>query len=202
MSKKISQLELLETLSGREEFPVSFDSGNYRVKISSFAYYFTKEKLGLGRVDNTTDAEKPISTKQQEALDTKASSESVQLLRQDIASVFYGLDNKAEQNHTHQLNEVDGLQDRLETIDVSLSSILNTVLPSYSQSLTALESRVNNFTIPTSFAISAVTGLAQALSEKAAGIHQHAVTQILGLDDHIRNMIPSKATAEVIVSEW
>ena len=37
----------------------------------------TQEQVGLGRVDNTPDTEKPVSAKQQEALDLKADKESV-----------------------------------------------------------------------------------------------------------------------------
>ena len=45
-----------------------------------------KGDVGLGNVDNTSDAAKPISTATQTALDLKATSSSVTTLSNDIGS--------------------------------------------------------------------------------------------------------------------
>lgn len=51
----------------------------------------TKAQVGLGSVNNTSDADKPVSTAQQAALDLKADS-----------------------SHTHPISQVSGLQDALD----------------------------------------------------------------------------------------
>lgn len=62
-----------------------------------------KADVGLGNVTNTSDDDKPISTLQQTALNTKASTT-------DLSS---GLAGKANTSHTHTTGQVTGLDDAL-----------------------------------------------------------------------------------------
>lgn len=59
----------------------------------------TKEQVGLGNVDNTADLDKPISNATQEALDEKANLE-----------------------HTHEVGEVNGLQDLVDELQVNIDT--------------------------------------------------------------------------------
>lgn len=57
----------------------------------------TKNNIGLGNVDNTSDLDKPISTATQNALNAKADSSNT-YTRTDIDGA---LNNKSDINHTH-----------------------------------------------------------------------------------------------------
>lgn len=59
----------------------------------------TKEQVGLENVDNTSDLDKPISNATQEALDEKADVE-----------------------HTHEVGEVNGLQDLVDELQVNIDN--------------------------------------------------------------------------------
>jgi len=76
MSKKISQLEELIEAKGSEHLVLAWDDKNYRLTLRKAGEYLktllSKEDVGLGNVDNTSDIDKPISTATQQALDNKA----------------------------------------------------------------------------------------------------------------------------------
>lgn len=60
----------------------------------------TKSQVGLSNVDNTSDANKPISTAAQAALDGKANSSHTHVIA-DITGLQTALDDKAASSHTH-----------------------------------------------------------------------------------------------------
>ena len=62
-----------------------------------------KGALELGNVDNTSDADKPVSTLTQAALDDKA----------DTTALTNGLAGKADSDHPHSLEDVVLLETRL-----------------------------------------------------------------------------------------
>ena len=72
----------------------------------------TKNHLGLGNVDNTSDANKPVSTAQQAALDGKANSVHTHAISQ-VTGLQTALDGKAPTVHTHAIGDVTGLQTAL-----------------------------------------------------------------------------------------
>lgn len=89
----------------------------------------TKEQVGLGNVDNTSDADKPISTATQTALNDKASKEYVDegLLEK------VGYDDIIDNLYTHQSNQalsaeqgtqLDAKIERLENDTISLVRVL------------------------------------------------------------------------------
>lgn len=68
MSGKISQAQALATATGQEQVLVAINNANYKVSLSGIAALTTKATVGLGAVDNTADAVKPVSTAQQAAI--------------------------------------------------------------------------------------------------------------------------------------
>lgn len=70
MTKRISELTELLVLDGTEEIPVAKGGENFKVK-SGLLGFATKQTLGLDLVDNTPDADKPVSTAVQTALAEK-----------------------------------------------------------------------------------------------------------------------------------
>jgi len=79
----------------------------------------TKSMVGLGSVDNTPDASKPISTAMQAALDGKASATHGHAIS-DVTGLQTALDGKqasgsyAASTHTHAIGDVTGLQTALD----------------------------------------------------------------------------------------
>jgi hypothetical protein len=65
----------------------------------------TKADIGLGNVDDTTDAAKPVSVATQTALNAKA----------DTSTVTSGLAGKADTAHSHTIADVTNLQSALNT---------------------------------------------------------------------------------------
>ena len=76
--KKITDLDLVTTVSDDDLFIVETATGTKSVKIETFRdTEVTKESIGLGNVDNTSDLNKPISTATQTALNAKANTTDV-----------------------------------------------------------------------------------------------------------------------------
>jgi hypothetical protein len=73
----------------------------------------TKSMVGLANVDNTSDANKPISTATQTALDGKAASTHTHA-QSDVTGLSTALSGKANTSHTHAVSDVTGLQDELD----------------------------------------------------------------------------------------
>lgn len=91
-AKKISELQELDSLTGNETLPIVKEGKNYKVKLRIFEKRFienlTKADVGLDKVDNTSDIDKPVSKATQRALM-----------------------NKAPRDHRHNVDEIDGLDE-------------------------------------------------------------------------------------------
>lgn len=72
MAKRISELPTLSTPEVDAGILVEHSGQNYRLPVGQILNEITAERVGLDHVDNTADADKPISTAQQQALDGKA----------------------------------------------------------------------------------------------------------------------------------
>lgn len=201
MSKKISELDPIDRITGLEEFPVRLGTSNFRMKVSDITGFFTKERIGLGRVDNTTDAEKPVSGPQQTALDGKVNTIDFNTLSQTMAG-------KANTQHTHELSEINGLVDRFDSITTGLNTLGNriTVTEGY---IVQLTTRINDIVVPTSFDISAVNGLTAVIQDhssridsKADSAHSHTANSITGLTTFVNTVLGTKTYASVGTSDW
>jgi len=80
----------------------------------------TKEQVGLGNVDNTSDADKPISTATQVALDGKASTTSLE----QAAS---NLDAEVTERRAQDVQLADGAGWEVPVVGLKLASVLRTV---------------------------------------------------------------------------
>lgn len=89
--RRISELPEATELTGDELLEIVQDGENHRVRVDQLSggsapvqsvqgrtgdVVITAEDVGLGNVDNTSDADKPVSTAQQAALDGKVDKES------------------------------------------------------------------------------------------------------------------------------
>lgn len=87
----------------------------------------TKSMVGLGNVDNTSDASKPISTATQTALDGKAATSHTHAIA-DVTGLQSALDGKqaagsyAAATHTHAISDVTGLQTALDGKQKTITS--------------------------------------------------------------------------------
>jgi hypothetical protein len=87
----------------------------------------TKSMVGLGNVDNTSDASKPISSATQTALDGKAATSHTHAIA-DVTGLQTALDRKqaagsyAAASHTHGISDVTGLQTALDTKQKTITS--------------------------------------------------------------------------------
>ena len=120
-----------------------------------------KSDVGLGNVDNTSDASKPVSTAMQNALDGKAAASHTHTIA-DVTGLQTALDGKqasgsyASATHGHSISDVTGLQTALDGKQAAGSYAAATH----------------------GHAIGDVTGLQTALDGKAATSHTHAADAI------------------------
>ena len=109
-NKKISQFEMLLTLSGLEQAALSYAGSNYRVTLNSIAALATKQSVGLGNADNTSDLNKPLSQAAISALGLKANiGHSHVLAMTEVTDLIPTLAEKSIVGHTHVLSEIGGL---------------------------------------------------------------------------------------------
>ena len=155
---------ILQLLAGRESgknvaemaFPVQLGCNNYHLLVQDILNLVTKEMLGLDQVDNTADLDKPLSV-----------------------LIIQALAQKAELQHNHSFNDIEGLQDQLlsffqknEQIPLeNLDAVVNAL------SLYALKEH--------SHTVGDINGLEQILSEKANANHIHVLQELDGYQDLI-----------------
>jgi len=120
--QKISQCPEVTDIEGNEELVLAINGRNYRIKASVFlaaiaTYEIDKASLGLDQVDNTSDANKPISISMQEALADKANEEHQHVISNiadlqtllDEKATIEDLANKTDAGHGHVVDDVAGL---------------------------------------------------------------------------------------------
>ena len=78
----------------------------------------TKEQVGLGNVDNTSDIDKPVSTATQEALDSKASKSHAS------ATVNYGVGSASNYGHVRLYDGVDSAANMQSGIAATPKAVL------------------------------------------------------------------------------
>ena len=160
MAKKISQFINLSNLTGVEYIPVITDGKNYKVSFSSIKSSIGKEDIGLDKVDNTSDLEKPVS---------------------DLTQLE--LDKKANILHNHQIEDVVGLdqaiEDKVETKVAGKANAVHTHAISQVDGLTvALADKAERAHV---HEIVEVTGLSALITSKANAVHSHAINEVAGL---------------------
>lgn len=110
MNKKISQLSLLSSLTGEEEFPLALDGNNAKIKAKDLVKLANAGNLDLGNVDNTSDQMKvtiptnPVKI----ALDAKSNTGHHHSLA-EIDGLTTALSGKAPLVHQHDMIDIAGL---------------------------------------------------------------------------------------------
>lgn len=157
--KRISQLDNLPQPTGAEELPVSYQGNNYKVRLDSVKFFLNKSDLGLDKVDNTTDLEKPISNATATALLGKADNVHTHVLS-DIEGLSDVISQKANVTHGHEIVDINGLNNALDgKADVGHGHTL-----------------------------ASLPEVGQALTQKADVNHTHDIGNINGLQDGLNNL--------------
>lgn len=104
----ISQMQYLNRLERDAVVPVVFGGNNYRMAISQILDGITKDSIGLGKVQNLSPDEMPISTAQQAALDQKLGrNDPIQQFQ--VANLEQDLANKLGRGDQIPQSQVTGL---------------------------------------------------------------------------------------------
>ena len=118
-----NQTDLQNALNGKEGTITAGTTSQYFRGDKTFQT-LDKAAVGLSNVDNTTDANKPLSTAQQTALDGKANTSHSHVIA-DVTGLQTALDGKqasgsyAAASHSHIIADVTGLQTALDSKQAS-----------------------------------------------------------------------------------
>ncbi|WP_417456174.1 hypothetical protein [Kordiimonas sp.] len=144
----------------------------------------TKADIGLGNVDNTSDANKPISTATQAALDTKAASSHSHGIV-DVTGLQAALDGKAASSHSHTFASLGSKPTTLAGYGIT-----DAASAGHSHAWSAITGKPSSFA-PSAHGhpISDVTGLQAALDSKAgfnrvivSAAHTAVAEQVVAVD--------------------
>lgn len=136
---------------------------------------YTAGMLGLGNVDNTRDADKPVSTAQSTAINNAVAAVSAA---------------KADKTHTHSVSDVPGLQ---TTLDGKASASHTHPVSQVSGLQAALDGKSDT---GHGHSMEQVSGLSTALAGKSAVGHTHTKDEVTGLAadlSGLSNALASKA---------
>lgn len=181
----------------------------------------SKDAVGLGNVDNTSDADKPISTATATALSGKSDTGHGHAIA-DTTGLQAALDGKqaagsyAPATHTHVISDTTGLQGALDAKQ-PLTTVLTNTTASFTiaqeTKLSGIETAatanspdatlLNRSNHTGTQAISTVTGLQTALDGKQAtgsyanSSHAHAQSDVTGLETALADRV--KGTVRITV---
>ncbi len=205
MGSKISQLGELQQLTGDEESVVALNGNNFKFKLKKVAALVSKVDLGLDKVDNTPDLQKPVSQPMQQALDGKSNTNHTHNVS-SIDGLPQALSAKANTQHNHTTGEVNGLA---EALDGKANNVHSHEISGVNGLNDALGQKSN---VGHGHPMSAINGLEGAfqavnnsLQNKAAALHQHSTTDVQGLDEFVDQKIADAGGfAEVVFPdpEW
>lgn len=136
-TQAFSQMPKVPAIDTSMEFPVLYQGKNYTIEGSLLAALFSKVTLGLDKVDNTSDLDKPISRATQEALDdlftrlqekaTKADLDAL-IARVDVAEDKIAVLEEFMLNGQIPHARVTGFDDRVKELIAETPSITPTVV--------------------------------------------------------------------------
>ncbi|WP_020398988.1 hypothetical protein [Kordiimonas gwangyangensis] len=130
--------------------------------IAAASHSHTKADIGLANVDNTSDADKPVSTATQAALDGKAATSHSHAIS-NVTGLQAALDGKAASSHAHTFASLTGKPTTLSGYGIS-----DAATASHSHTWAAITGKPSSFAPSAhSHPISDVTGLQAALDSKA-----------------------------------
>lgn len=163
VGKKISELSLIPPalLPQIANFvlPAEYGNANYRLTVFDIVGSITKQSLGLDKVDNIPDAEKPLSSFAIQEFQ-KYWKKTDLIPKSGIENLSQDLDSKRSKNEPIPLEDVSSLILRLN----------------------------QKMDIDSPIGMSRVTGLFDALNEKAAIGHNHTLTELNGWTNYITGL--------------
>ena len=191
-SMKISELTPVISPTGLEQTVVVSNGINRRITLNAIKALVTKADLGLSLVDNTSDADKPVSTAVATALSGKSSLDHTHAIA-GITDLTTVLASKANIQHGHTVSDVLGLQTTLDSkavvnhihgiLDIpNLQAVLDTKTP-----------------VGHNHQVSEVSGLQLALDNKATLADVNALVEVvaakaLAVDvNNLQTLVASKA---------
>ncbi len=142
MSNLLS-LTPLTTVQETAEVYVVYDNKDYRMSLATLVSLVTKSRLGLGRVDNTSDLEKPISQQVTAALASKANSDAVPTL-EAFTALSTSIQNVVSQDQLNTaITEISQLlQSKLDA--TQLDTALATALAPITQGMQQITGTLSN----------------------------------------------------------
>lgn len=133
-----------------------------------------KSAVGLGNVDNTSDANKPISNATQSALNGKANILHGHAIS-DVSGLQTALDGKAPTSHSHAISDVTNLQSSLNdkaplVITANRQTASYTLVLSDAYKIVEMNvASANNLTVPPNSSVAFATGTQILIAQYGAG---------------------------------
>jgi hypothetical protein len=218
MSNLLSKDPLI-TASGQAEVYVVYDNKDYRMSLATLITLVTKQSLGLDKVNNTTDSEKPVSSATAYALATKASVENVPTieafnllagslsnlvtqaqLNQAISSVVSSLNNYQTAVQVSQAIEqaVTPINLAISTLSGSLNEQIQKI-SNLQNASTGYASKERVVALENQLTTTDQTLAALSLSFDT---HAHRAEDIEGLTELVASMIEEAGTIVIGPNQW
>lgn len=211
MSGPITTLQHIKTNDLKRSGVVYFvqDNAEYQLTLATLLSILQASDVGLSKVDNTADAEKPVSQLQQQALDAKAEKNHGHLISNieglaEALSKFVPLEvltellgalelkvasrvtNEAFEQYKTQIEEVfSQIAETDQSLARRIAQLENSGMGDYVTTSTfqnTLEQLQAAFT-------QAITGVADGLKGKADKQHNHMAEEIVNLTEVIQTLI-------------
>ncbi len=211
MSGPITTLQHIKTNDLKRSGVVYFvqDNAEYQLTLATLLSILQASDVGLSKVDNTADAEKPVSQLQQQALDAKAEKNHGHLISNveglaEALSKFVPLEvltellgalelkvasrvtNEAFEQYKTQIEEVfSQIAETDQSLSRRIAQLENSGMGDYVTTSTfqnTLEQLQAAFT-------QAITGVADGLKGKADKQHNHMAEEIVNLTEVIQTLI-------------
>lgn len=163
-SKTILELEPISSVDAvdiREVgIPSQMGDKNFLVFIQDIVNYVTKSSIGLDRVDNTPDAEKPLSN-----------------------AIIEALLGKANSTHTHNLSDIDQLNEVLQTY---LSRNEQISIDQLQEVVRLIEEKADDIH---RHKVEDVEGLRNILDQKAESDHKHSLNSLTDFEEFYSSLM-------------
>lgn len=121
---------------------IVYNGNDFKATVGALLQLVTKSRIGLGNVDNTSDADKPISNAASNRF--LAIDQAIQTTASELQAVIGSLEGYASLDHLNQIvsDLQEGLQNR-PTQD-QVAQLISTALLSVNSEISSLSGRVSN----------------------------------------------------------
>lgn len=209
----------LVTAQQSAEVYVVYNNKDYRMSLATLISLVTKQSLGLDKINNTADAEKPVSSPVATELAKKANStdvptrEAFDALAARMSNVVTQQElNTAIQSVVTAMNSLPtmsavntAISQALAPINLSISSIA-TSLEEQIQRISNLQEASNSYANKAALQnlqeqLTVTESTLAALSESFTG-HSHSAESISGLSEMVAELVASSANVIIGSTQW